>query len=178
MKQPLHMQQGKFEIPQFEQIPDTVHQSVLEALAALPERKESTGMTKTLRFSRRVLLPFAAVLVLVTGMSVLAVSLYEQRMKNINQEKLEEFYLQIQTAQVESFHYNRQMTEGERSRYDTLNREYEEEGKFPQGALTVLESPEAYTGKGVGFYVTRSTLFFPERELNEEELLQLIDFYH
>lgn len=178
MKQPLHMQQGKFEIPQFEQIPDTVHQSVLETLAALPERKQSTGMTKTLRFSRRVLLPFAAVLILVTGMSVLAVSLYEQRMKNINQEKLEEFYLQIQTVQVESFHYNRQMTEGERSRYDTLNREYEEEGKFPQGALTVLESPEAYTGKGVGFYVTRSTLFFPEREMNEEELLQLIDFYH
>lgn len=79
---------------------------------------------------------------------------------------------------VDSFHYNRPLTETERSRFDTLNQSYEEEGMFPKGALTVLESPEAYKGKGVGFYETRSTFFLPEQELTDEELLQLIDFYH
>lgn len=79
---------------------------------------------------------------------------------------------------VDSFHYNRPLTETERSRFDTLNQSYEEEGMFPKGALTVLESPEAYKGRGVGFYETRSTFFLPEQELTDEELLQLIDFYH
>lgn len=79
---------------------------------------------------------------------------------------------------VDSFHYNRTLTETERSRFDTLNQSYEEEGMFPKGALTVLESPEAYKGKGVGFYESRSTFFLPEQELTDEELLQLIDFYH
>ncbi len=178
MNKPLQYQQGKFEIPQLEPVPESVHQTVLGALETIREKEEKTGIHGNFHLPRRVLLPLAAALVLVTGMSVFAVSLYEQRMKNINQQKLEEYYLQIQTAQVDSFHYNRPLTETEKSRFATLNQAYEEEGLFPQGTLTVLESPEAYKGKGVGFYETRSTFFLPEQELTDEELLQLIDFYH
>ncbi len=178
MNKTLRYQQGKFEIPQLETVPESVHQSVLGALETIQKKEEKAVMHGNAHLSRRVLLPLAATLVLMTGMSVFAVSLYEQRMKNINQQKLEEYYLQIQTARVDSFHYNRPLTETERSRFDTLNQSYEEEGMFPKGALTVLESPEAYKGKGVGFYETRSTFFLPEPELTDEELLQLIDFYH
>lgn len=178
MNKTLRYQQGTFEIPQLETVPESVHQSVLGALETIQKKEEKAVMHGNAHLSRRVLLPLAATLVLMTGMSVFAVSLYEQRMKNINQQKLEEYYLQIQTARVDSFHYNRPLTETERSRFDTLNQSYEEEGMFPKGALTVLESPEAHKGKGVGFYETRSTFFLPEQELTDEELLQLIDFYH
>ena len=178
MNKTLRYQQGTFEIPQLETVPESVHQSVLGALETIQKKEEKAVMHGNAHLSRRVLLPLAATLVLMTGMSVFAVSLYEQRMKNINQQKLEEYYLQIQTARVDSFHYNRPLTETERSRFDTLNQSYEEEGMFPKGALTVLESPEAYKGKGVGFYESRSTFFLPEQELTDEELLQLIDFYH
>ena len=174
MNKTLRYQQGTFEIPQLETVPESVHQSVLGALETIQKKEEKTGIHSSFHLSRRVLLPLAATLVLMTGMSAFAVSLYEQRMKNINQQKLEEYYLQIQTARVDSFHYNRPLTETERSRFDTLNQSYEEEGMFPKGALTVLESPEAYKGKGVGFYETRSTFFLPEQELTDEELLQLI----
>ena len=178
MNKTLRYQQGTFEIPQLETVPESVHQSVLGALETIQKKEEKAVMYGNAHLSRRVLLPLAATLVLMTGMSAFAVSLYEQRMKNINQQKLEEYYLQIQTARVDSFHYNRPLTETERSRFDTLNQSYEEEGMFPKGALTVLESPEAYKGKGVGFYETRSTFFLPEQELTDEEILQLIDFYH
>lgn len=162
MNKTLRYQQGTFEIPQLETVPESVHQSVLGALETIQKKEEKAVMHGNAHLSRRVLLPLAATLVLMTGMSVFAVSLYEQRMKNINQQKLEEYYLQIQTARVDSFHYNRPLTETERSRFDTLNQSYEEEGMFPKGALTVLESPEAYKGKGVGFYESRSTFFLPD----------------
>jgi len=167
--------QGRFVIPELDgEAPDSVHQSVLAALDEI-----SAGKPKKVRRLRtRLMLPFAAALALMAGMSVFAVSLYEQRMQSLNQEKLEEYYVQIYSAEAESFRYNRNMTVEERQRYDALWTAYEEEGVFPQNVLTLLDEPEDYKGRGIGLYAKRGTLFLPEGELTDEEMLQIIDFYH
>lgn len=46
---------------------------------------------------------------------------------------------------------------------------------IPQKELAMLDSPEKYK-KGVAFYAARSTFFLPEKELTDEQLLELIDF--
>ena len=52
-----------------------------------------------------------------------------------------------------------------------------EEGRFPEGELTMLDEVEDYKGKNVAFFKKTSTFFFPEKEMSDEQLLQIIDFY-
>ncbi len=71
--------------------------------------------------------------------------------------------------------YSRPMTESETARLEELRQAYLEQGYFPKKELTLIDSPEKYK-KGVAFYAERSTFFLPEKELTDEQLLELIDF--
>ncbi len=52
-----------------------------------------------------------------------------------------------------------------------------QEGVFPEGELVQTESVEEAKKIGFCFLVTDSTFYLPDRELTEEEMLQIIDFY-
>ena len=52
-----------------------------------------------------------------------------------------------------------------------------QEGTFPEGELVQTESVEEVERLGFCFLVTDSTFYLPDRELTEEEMLQIIDFY-
>lgn len=101
---------------------------------------------------------------------------YRQRMEAMNEELLDEFYRS--TFPGSTIGYSRQMTEEEKKRYKELEYSYENDEKYPEKSLTYLENYEDYTGKGIGLYAARSTLFLPEETLTDEELLQIIDFQH
>lgn len=129
------------------------------------------------RFSLpRVVIP-AAALVLVFSVTVsAAVSMYQRRMEEMNQEKLEEYFSQVYTGTIPADTYNRKMTAEEEKRLAELDSAYRNEGLFPNGEISLLDSREAYKGKGVGYYAATGTFYFPENEMSDEELLQIIDF--
>lgn len=123
---------------------------------------------------RRAAILAAACLVLASA-TVTASGLYQARMESMNHEKLEEYFAQLQEANVSADSYSRPLTESETGRLDELRQAYLEEGYFPKRELTLIDSTEKYK-KGVAFYAERSTFFLPETELTDEELLELIDF--
>lgn len=160
---------------EFPKVPKCVHNAVEHASSMVRQKKEE----KTHHISRKAILLFAASLTLFSGMTVFAASsLWQQRMEAMNEQEMQEYFENIKVSNAPAFRYNRGMTESERNLYDELNSKYEIEGVYPENALTMLSKDEEYSGKGVGYDITSGTFLLPENELSQEEILQIIDFYH
>lgn len=124
-------------------------------------------------------MPLAAALAMLFSITAAAATgMVRQRMEAMNREKLEDYFVQVYTSKVPADNYNRPYKEEERSRMEELQRAYQEEARFPEGEITMMESAGSYKGKGVAFLKDTSTFFFPEKEMSDEELLQIIDFYY
>ena len=135
--------------------------------------KSGRGSRRHYSFRRAAILA-AACLVLASA-TVTASGMYQAQMESMNHEKLEEYFAQLQEANVSADSYSRPLTEDETTRLEELRQAYLEQGYFPKRELTLIDSPEKYK-KGVAFYAERSTFFLPETELTDEQLLELIDF--
>ena len=163
-------------------VPESLDAKVENILDGLETEKKDSKNTDGKRVNqtvrhygfRRIVIPAAACLVLASA-TVAASGMYQARMENMNHEKLEEYFAQLQEANVSADTYSRPMTESETARLEELRQAYLEQGYFPKKELTLIDSPEKYK-KGVAFYAERSTFFLPEKELTDEQLLELIDF--
>lgn len=152
-------------------IPEEMEARVEDVLANLEKSGRSSGHHYSFR---RAAILTAACLVLASA-TVTASGLYQARMEGMNHEKLEEYFAQLQEADVSADSYSRPLTESETKRLDELRQAYLEEGYFPKKELTLIDDPGKYK-KGVAFYAERSTFFLPDTELTDEEMLELIDF--
>lgn len=152
-------------------VPENLNARVDDILLHLG--KSGRGNSRHYSFRRAAILA-AACLVLASA-TVAASGMYQARMESMNHEKLEEYFAQLQEANVSADTYSRPMTESETARLEELRQAYLEQGYFPKKELTLIDSPEKYK-KGVAFYAERSTFFLPEKELTDEQLLELIDF--
>ena len=154
-------------------VPDTLQKRVDDTLVRLPKKAGIFRMT----WKKSAVL--VAALVAVCSITVTAaVSAWKQRMEAMNAKEMEEYFVQAHINKIGVDNYNRPFTDKENERLLTLSISYEEEGLFPEGALTMISAPEEYKGKGVAFYGETATFFFPEKEMSDEELLQIIDFRH
>ena len=163
-------------------VPESLDAKVENILDGLETEKKDSKNTDGKRVNqtvrhygfRRIVIPAAACLLL-ASVTVTASGLYRARMESMNHEKLETYFSGLQEADVAADSYSRPLTDGEKNRLEELRQAYLEEGYFPQKELAMLDSPEKYK-KGVAFYAARSTFFLPEKELTDEQLLELIDF--
>lgn len=173
----------------FPDVPDVVHNAVLDALDSLEYHGMQDDNIISMRSSgqnrrrRRAHLPKVAAACitcfLVSGITVSAVgavNAYRQRMEAMDLETMEEYY-QIADA-GEATELNRPYTEDESKRYDELNRKYESGSILPLSEVTYIQSAEEYSGTGVALDTTCRTLYLPEDALTDEELLQIIDLHH
>lgn len=153
------------------EVPDSLPDKIDRIMEELPAQKHVFHM------NWRKALVLAAMLTMTLSITVTAaVSALQQRMEAMNHEKMEEYFTQIYESKLGNDNYNRPFTESEERRMQKLMIAYEEQALFPEGELRMLEAAEDYKGKGVAFYAGTSTFFFPEREMTDEEFLQLIDF--
>lgn len=154
-------------------VPDTVYERVDDTLVGLPRHKN------VFRMNFRKSLVLAAVLVMLFSISVsAAVGAYKQRMEAMNIQEMEEYFANIYTAKIGVDNYNRQYTEAEKLRMKELTVSYEEEGMFPEKSLKMISEAKEYKGSGVAFFGDTATFFFPDKDMSDEELLQIIDFMH
>lgn len=73
--------------------------------------------------------------------------------------------------------YSREMTPQEEKRYSELRDKYENEGVFPEGKLQIVDKLEDSENIDFPVYETyNKKLFLPEKELSDEELLEIIDY--
>lgn len=160
---------------EFPQVSDVFHQAVMQASQQILDAKPK----KTYRFPKKRMMLLVAAITLLSGMTVLAATgIWKQRMAQMNEQEMKEYFLAITTSNIPSFRYSRPITEDERAQMDTLRIRYEEEGVFPKGLLTMLSEGEQYKGNGIAYEVKSGTFYLPEDAMSEEELLQIVDFYH
>lgn len=151
-------------------LPGTLQERIDDILVSLPKRRKYR-----MTWKKSVIL--AAALTAMFSITVTAaVSILQQRMEAMNEKEMEEYFVQIYQNKIGVDNYNRSYLESEKARMAELRKSYEETGLFPKGALTMISEPEEYKGKGVAFYGKTATFFFPEKEMSDEELLQIIDF--
>lgn len=148
-------------------VPDSLQDRIDDMLVSLPKRR---------KYLKKSVILVAALTAVFSMTVTAAVSVLQQRMEAMNEKEMEEYFVQIYRNAIGADNYNRPYTESEKERMAQLRKSYEEAGLFPEGALIMISEPEAYRGKGVAFYGKTATFFFPEQEMSDEELLQIIDF--
>ena len=96
-------------------------------------------------------------------------------MEEVPKEEMTALIDDLQDQRVGEDGFTRAYTEEERKMAE-LAQKYQE-GTFPEGELVQTESIEEAERLGFCFLVSNSTFYLPDRELKEEEMLQIIDFY-
>lgn len=162
-------------------------------------------------FQRRYIAVALAVVLLVSVPVSAAVSYVSKRMESVPEEEKEKLRDMVQKeteliamsgdTDKEAITYSRELSKEEKKMYDELWDAYENEGKFPEKGLTVLEGITAdSSGKpmqgaaedyGISdgkevlpesdtvYYMSGiRCIYLPDRVLTDEELLEIIDFYH
>lgn len=151
--------------------PETLDQRIEAALDSLPPRRKIYKMN-----IRKAAILAAAMAMLLSVTATASVGILRERMEAMNQEKLEEYFVQLTARKIPNDNYNRYFSDSEKQRMEQLEKEYENKGRFPEGTVALIEQPEQYKGKNVSYYPETGTFFFPEKEMSDEELLQIIDF--
>lgn len=118
---------------------------------------------------------FLAVGVISIPVKAFVSSLVKERMEEVPKEELQEMVEMMDSQEVGADSYIREYTAEERSRMSELYSQYQQ-GVFPKGELPQTESEEEAEALGLCYLTTTSTFYLPDRELTDEELLQLIDF--
>lgn len=168
----------------FKEVPEVVHNAVLNALDSLEEMdvmsaSEIGGQKK--RHILRIPKIAAACMVcfLVMGITVSAVGIvnaYRQRMEAMDDKEIEKYYEVAKAGETSEL--NRLFTAEEKARYTQLESAYESGGLFPESELSGLPEGSVYDGNGVALDTSTRTIYLPDRELTDEELLEIIDFSH
>ena len=108
-----------------------------------------------------------------------AVDAYREYMSKMSEEEISARYEEIQIGQKEADTFSRPLTEQERQRLDYLMNEYQKGLCFPEESMErvgSIEFDETKTDKP--FYDFENAVFYiPERELTDEELLQIVDVW-
>lgn len=105
-------------------------------------------------------------------------SLVKERMESVPKAQMTELNNMVQSQyDVQADGFSREYSDKEKARNKALWKAYEE-GTFPEGTITQVESPEA-APKGKLSYIKATGVFnLPAQEMTDEEMLQIIDFQH
>ncbi len=103
-------------------------------------------------------------------------SLVRERMEEMTQEEKETYVDTLKEQNVAADGFSREYTKQEAARYQELTKKYQE-GTFPAQALPQAESEEEAAGYEFCYLVPTATFCLPERDLTDEEILEIIDFF-
>lgn len=113
------------------------------------------------------------------SISVFASSnLLQNRMESLSNKERNDFIVDVENSIADADTFSRELTDIEKRKMDELLLLYKNEGVFPESTLFVIDNKNEMD-KDVLTFVSRESLFaLPDRELNDEEMLELIDFYY
>ena len=132
------------------------------------------------RFFRAKKAAIAASIVLAAGIAAIPAqaivrSFVMARMEALPKEEVKDIADLLQAQRVEADSFSRDFSDSEDSRMTELWRLYRV-GRFPEGTIRLVEREEEMP-EGVFCYVFETGYFYlPQREMTDEELLQIIDF--
>lgn len=163
------------EIPCFKDYPEFM-KKLCESLPEDDEDSDERHMIGKLRFG--------AVCGLVCFSIAIAPSVtaeiqgYWERMKNMENSEKEKYLSELEESIADGDSFSRQLTDSEKAREKELMDSYEAGAAYPSGTVTYIDNESGLQKDKVCFWARTSTLFLPAREMTDEELLQIIDFYY
>lgn len=119
--------------------------------------------------------------ILIAGLSVSAVAAvnrYHERMQQLSEQEINKLNDEVQNSDANADSFSREITSEERKRMEQLTNQYENMGVFPQSELQQITGTEQIQTDKICFFRETSTFYLPERKMTDEELLQIIDFWH
>ena len=143
--------------------------------AIVPDRKPAGYKIRKMALLAGSLLCLISLGVLSVPVRAVVNSLLQERMEQVPKEELTALVDDLDNQKVGADGFTRAYTEEERRKMGELVRKYQE-GTFPEGELVQTESAEEAERLGFCFLVPNATFYLPDRELTEEEMLQIIDF--
>ncbi len=100
------------------------------------------------------------------------------RVEALDYGRMTDYYLWWLIADTEvRGGFSRALSEEESKRYNEIVRKYETEGLYTETEINV-ESQKDLIGDEVTFYSKECRFYLPDRELTDEEMLQIIDYIH
>lgn len=119
----------------------------------------------------------AALAVCVLGVPVHAMvkSLVEARMESIPREEVQAVNDMVQSQDAEADTLSRPYSEKEKARMRELRQAYEN-GTFPEREIMQAENAKEAAAGTLCYDQAASMFYLPDRELTDEELLEIIDF--
>lgn len=141
---------------------------------------EDTVISKgTGRFRLRYGMLFLMVCLIVAAAPVSAeIQQYHQRLDGMKEEEKEKLVSGVQESRANRDTYTRALTDSERERKWKLTLSYRTGDTYPANEVTYIDGVSQWKGNQVCFLTDVSTFFLPARELTDEELLEIIDFYY
>ena len=171
---------------------DTIFDQVKAQETRKEENAQSEGATKRkgkMSLHRLGTLPkvagFLIACVLVFGGTAVATTLLlnrYDRMKQMEQKEKDTLWGDLEQGGNLAYELSRQLTARESDRLNKLREKYKSNEAFPDGELARLAEGEAYSGEGValcrgaGTNGTENLIYLPERELTDEELLEIVEY--
>ncbi len=141
-------------------------------------RTDKRKWNKTGTFRKMGTLAAAMVMaVLVIAVPVRAAIRYlvQERMEQLPKEEVESLAEMMEEQEAPADGFSRPYSESEKERMGELYRAYQK-GTFPQGEITRLKD-RGQVEENMFCYIEETEFFyFPDRELTDEELLEIIDF--
>lgn len=135
---------------------------------------------KTVKFRWKA--PVAAAVAcafLVSAVSVYAgLSHYQERLASLSDEEKDRYVYELDVSRTNADSFSRKLTGQELERILKLDQEYQAGRIFPESEIPVTSSSERVKNGRLTFAVESSTFFLPDSELTDEEMLEIIDFYH
>lgn len=104
---------------------------------------------------------------------------YFDRYEQMTDAEIDELYALLASAPVDVWGTDsRNLTAEEQSRYEQWTEKYEVENAYTESPIKVITDPEEYDGQELAYCISDAMFYEPERELTDEEMLQLIDLEH
>lgn len=98
------------------------------------------------------------------------------RMNEMEQPERDYYNTLIQESGKEAFSFSRELTEDENHRMEELTEQYISGNRYPEKSVKIFEDTQK-TDASIYYDKEKSLIMLPDTELNDEEILQLLDFY-
>ena len=172
-----------YNLPEFPSTPDSfakkVQQAVKEGMEGENMGKRGNSKIVTNGWKKKA----AAAAITLTligagGLTVYAVanSAVKARMEHMPQEEKTELIDEAYASGEEGSSYSRELRDEEKERFYELRVKYQTEETFPEGELNRIEAKEDAGEDRLCYLPETREFFLPERELTDEEMLQIIDW--
>lgn len=133
---------------------------------------------KAFRFTWKATAAAAACAVLLCSMPVAAaVNYFKERMEALTEEEKNTYLDELTASQEEADQFSREFTQDENRRIQELRTAYMEQGKFPEQELALIEEAPQAQVEQVLYLPSAGMFYLPERELMDEEILQIVDYW-